>query len=91
MMRQQTLTALARKLGARLSVHRDRENLEHEITADAPDGKVWTAAGVHQLVCSGADGTTMDELREDMYERMQYGTEPCADTDCDVCHLEGEA
>lgn len=85
-----TIQALAKQLGATIKVHRDRENLEHEITADAPTGMVWACASVHQLICSGADGTTMAQLRTDMLDRMSHGVAPCDDEECDVCQEDNE-
>jgi hypothetical protein len=76
----------AAQLGALVHFHVDREGLEHEITIDAPDGYIWTASAVHQLVQCGADGTPMDALAADALERMAYGLERCDDPDCDICH-----
>jgi hypothetical protein len=85
------LKAAARTLGATVTVHRDCENLEHEVLVDAPDGCVWSGSGVHQLVCAGADGTPLVALYDDALDRMSFGTEPCDVLDCDVCHPTGGA
>lgn len=82
---KQAAKKLAATLGARIEFRADLEKLEHEIVIDSPDGCVWLASGVHQLVVAGADGTTWPELYQDAFERMSYGVGPCDVDDCDIC------
>jgi hypothetical protein len=77
----------ARALACTVVVHRDREGLEHEVLADAPDGFVFRAAQVHQLVCTGADGTPLADLYADMLDRLELGVVCCDDPACDVCEV----
>jgi len=83
------VTAVCKVRGT-LTVHRDRERLEHEVLVDAPAGYVFRSSGVHQLVCAGADGTPLSDLYADAFERVSLGIEPCDDPECDVCHPEEE-
>jgi hypothetical protein len=62
------------------------------ITADAPEGKVWSATGTHSIV-SHADVATVSDLKdvsEDMYKNLlddtEYGIEGCEEEDCDTCN-----
>ena len=79
------VTTAARRLGASVSVRRDRDNLVNEVLIDAPAGHVFASSGVHQLVCAGSDGESLDALYADALERLAMGTTPCDDVACDVC------
>lgn len=82
----QKVIALARKLGAKVTVERD-ENFE-EITVDAPNGQHWIDGTVHQLVYHqrrGKGAWTLAEGWEEVYKRMLEGLEECTpetNTDC---------
>jgi hypothetical protein len=78
--------ALAKDLGATVTINRDRFDLEHEVTADAPDGCVWSGSAVHQLVCGGSEGEPLAGILADLLDRMCAGVERCEDPACEVCH-----
>lgn len=82
----QALKRRAKELGCIVEVKKDRENLEHEVLVTAPNKQVFLCSEVHQLVCAGSDGTTLEELYADAFERLSYGVGPCETNDCDVCH-----
>ena len=60
------------------------------VEALAPDGKVWSAAGVHILCANSVDGDPIGNAYDDLIDRMQMGTEACprdmhGDGTCDTC------
>jgi hypothetical protein len=88
---RRNVTRAIKALGGTVEYRADREGLEHEVLANAPRGMRWRASEVHQLVCSGADGTTFAELYADMLDRVAYGIEKCDDTECDTCACDSAA
>ena len=89
--------AAAAKLGVVIEVECDRGFYDrwgrwqnYTVTADAPDGLVFKATQLHQLISAGgtegnpalnkaeALGSLLDDLKE--------GVEPCTDADCEYCN-----
>ena len=77
----------ARELGAHVSFHRDRdmESPEHEITIEAPDGKVFKGTGTHGVVVRGDVGSPWADLYLSALGDMEHGLAECDDEDCDTC------
>jgi hypothetical protein len=54
-----------------------------DVTVWTPKGVAWSATGSHTLAVS--DFTHAAEAWQDLSNRIEEGTEPCANVDCDVC------
>lgn len=57
-------------------------------TVDAPPGKVWACADLHELASQWRNVVGQTFRREayaDTAERMAYGLVDCPNEDCDVC------
>lgn len=54
-----------------------------EVTVWTPKGLVWSTTGGHTLAVS--DFTHAAEAWRDLGSRIEKGTEPCTNVDCDVC------
>ena len=69
------------------SEYKTAYGLHREVILDAPTGTVWAATYTHSLVCCIEDGG-WEPVYADAIDRMSYGTAPCEDTDCDICHTD---
>jgi hypothetical protein len=87
-MKRAALQKLASTIGA--VVREALVGRTFEIEADAPAGRVWSCDGsIHQLIATSNDGPPAwaEAARDDIAERMRYGTEPCPlGAGCEWCH-----
>jgi hypothetical protein len=88
----------AARFGATIEDHSDRRTAEYQVAA--PTGHVWNCTGdIHWIVLHWHKLDAGDQNRPawpaekaeaiaDAIERIDMGTTPCDDPDCDVCHPE---
>lgn len=83
----------AARAGATVEDHRGPRYARYEV--EAPEGHVWNCTGdIHVIVLGwriGDEGRAADEREKaeaiaDAIERIDMGTTPCGDPDCDYCH-----
>ena len=82
---RQQVDDLAKQLGVTVEYAHDSEGIEHELTVEAPAGKVWVAADVHELVCAGSDREPWSSIYADAITRMKHGLADCTTPDCEWC------
>lgn len=59
------------------------------LNIDLPAGMRWVVNGCHALAGHFRPGESKgwaSDVYTDMLERMEYGTEVCTDTECDICY-----
>lgn len=66
-------------------IHTTRSGSAYRLTVEAPQGYVWTAGYVHELVVDGRGPNTV-AARQELTKRMACGLEPCDIVDCDWCN-----
>lgn len=59
-----------------------------DIIVDAPQYFVWADGGVHTLQQTYSNGAQSFKASayDELISRMESGTEPCEDIDCDICN-----
>lgn len=81
----------AAEVNATVRFHKDPTGTSHELTVDAPDGRVWMATGLHTLLYS-TWLSPVSELYAQALEEIAQGTTACDDTDCEMCNdAQGDA
>ena len=81
---QDRLTSLARRYKATV----DWSESRGDIIIDTPAGFVWNCNGAHCICESFSNNGGQRWVREatkELKECMEYGTQPCSESDCDVC------
>ena len=82
---RQSCIARAAELGVKLTTGGGRH---FEVVADAPEGMVFVASGLHSQVSATCDDEPAAKAWSDALERMSGGIERCEDPDCEYCHPE---
>jgi hypothetical protein len=83
---RRALTAAVHKIGATIDYRVDRFGSSHEVVITAPNGKVFAASGVHELVSTTDDDGPIDTLYADALLRVSAGLAGCDDSDCEWCN-----
>jgi hypothetical protein len=68
-------------------IHITSNGRDYDIEVTAPPRMVWKARGVHRMVENVPNATPRSRaiVRTEIASSMLMGTEPCTDTNCDVC------
>jgi hypothetical protein len=77
-----TMTNVAKSFGATVEIDPAGESVT--INVDAPRYQVWKATQTHCLNDSTFKPYKPDY--SDLIERMNYGIEPCTDSECEWCN-----